>query len=382
MGGRYNPSHAYLLWSWRPNPNAGIAINEIIEKCEESVDDEGEEHGGEKGPSTVHHMKVSLRESYTGFVKKLVVKRKELCPACRGSGIGCAYAKRLVCGACGGDGRTVHLTRFGPLFRQIEVSCDACSGKGLIIDPRHRCAECAGTGHARMSRRLTATIPRGVRSGDTVRLEGEGDCGAGGQGGPPGDIVLNLAVATSDEQFVWLDPANGDLDLLRKHRLSLADALLGRVDFRTKHLDGRELHILYGGGGGGDPAAPPDAPIPPGTCFRVVGEGMPNPENPFLKGDLLVVFDVEFPRSPLSPAARRLADQLLISPSSPPPATEQGPQTTAEVYHLDDLSPQQRARWKAQASTSSMIEGACELNSNEAEALPRGEDAHVQCPQS
>jgi molecular chaperone DnaJ len=55
------------------------------------------------------------------------------------------------------------------------------------------CPACNGTGQTQTTRRYTVTIPKGVRNGQKIRLTGQGNAGA--QGGPKGDLLVEVRVA-------------------------------------------------------------------------------------------------------------------------------------------------------------------------------------------
>jgi molecular chaperone DnaJ len=57
---------------------------------------------------------------------------------------------------------------------------------------RNPCDTCLGQGRVRRSRKLAIKVPAGVDTGDRVRLSGEGE--AGRNGGPPGDLYVEIQV--------------------------------------------------------------------------------------------------------------------------------------------------------------------------------------------
>ena len=72
----------------------------------------------------------------------------------------------------------------------VQQTCPRCKGRGTIVkDP---CPKCAGHGRMRASKRLSVKVPAGVDNGDRIRLAGEGE--AGRNGGPPGDLYVEIVV--------------------------------------------------------------------------------------------------------------------------------------------------------------------------------------------
>ena len=90
--------------------------------------------------------------------------------------------------AFSGGTRTVRLPTLEP--------CTACGGGGRT--GAAICHECLGQGRTRGDKRIEVTIPAGIETGAKIRLRGKG--GPGRAGGPPGDVVLEVEVAT-DPRF-------------------------------------------------------------------------------------------------------------------------------------------------------------------------------------
>jgi len=138
------------------------------------------------------------------------------------------------------------------------------------------------------TRRIEAKIPPGVNTGTRVRMAGQGMPGAGG--GPPGDLYLVVRVLP--------DPAferEGD-DLKTTMHVPLSTMLLGG-EVRVRTPDGRTLALRI-------PERTQD-----GRVFRLRGQGMPRPNNPHQRGDLLVEAHVRLPER-LTPRQRELLEEL------------------------------------------------------------------------
>lgn len=132
---------------------------------------------------------------------------------------------------------------------------------------------------------LTVKIPGGVRSGQKIRLAGKG--GSGFNGGPPGDLFLEIRVV-DDERFSLED------DEL-KTTLSIApwDAALGTtVSLET--LDG-EVRLKVPAG------------TSSGRSIRLRGKGYPKKDG--TRGDLYAVVQIVVPES-LSDEERALFEKL------------------------------------------------------------------------
>jgi DnaJ-class molecular chaperone len=103
------------------------------------------------------------------------------------------------------------------LTLQIDDVCTDCGGTGL--KQRRICPTCHGPGRILRTKTLEVKIPRGVFSGQRIRLLGQG--GGGIHGGPNGDLYLVVNV-NSDERF----ERNGD-DLFVELPVRMYDLILG-----------------------------------------------------------------------------------------------------------------------------------------------------------
>jgi DnaJ-class molecular chaperone len=72
----------------------------------------------------------------------------------------------------------------------VEVECAACRGTGRHLG---LCERCVGRGRVQDERVVPVRIPSGSKDGARLRLGGQGH--AGGPGGEPGDLTLELRVA-------------------------------------------------------------------------------------------------------------------------------------------------------------------------------------------
>eukprot|EP00475_Leptophrys_vorax_P029742 TRINITY_DN4392_c0_g1_i1.p1 TRINITY_DN4392_c0_g1~~TRINITY_DN4392_c0_g1_i1.p1 ORF type:complete len:324 (+),score=82.14 TRINITY_DN4392_c0_g1_i1:1869-2840(+) len=138
---------------------------------------------------------------------------------------------------------------------------------------------------------LEVEVKPGWKSNTKVTFEGEGDQLQ--PGAPPGDLVF---VIQEKPHPVFQRKGN---NLIYKATVTLKEALVGAV-VKVPTLDGRKLKIT----------APDDVIVYPGYEMPVEGKGMPLSKNPSVRGDLIVVFDVQFPRQ-LTEDQRKQLDQIL-----------------------------------------------------------------------
>jgi molecular chaperone DnaJ len=131
-------------------------------------------------------VEVDLTAAFSGTKVQVRVPTRVACEACKGTGSADGKAAADTCGTCNGAGKV----RAQQGFFLIERTCPTCSGTGRVI--RNPCRICHGAGTVQRERSLQVTIPAGVEDGTRIRLQGEGE--AGGQGVPPGDLYVHVAI--------------------------------------------------------------------------------------------------------------------------------------------------------------------------------------------
>jgi molecular chaperone DnaJ len=102
-------------------------------------------------------------------------------------------------------------------FFSIQQTCPACKGSGQVI--QNPCDNCHGRGRVSKTKKLSVKVPPGVDNGDRIRLSGEGE--AGRNGGPPGDLYVEIRVK-SHKLF-----ERSGADLSCEFPISIATATLG-----------------------------------------------------------------------------------------------------------------------------------------------------------
>jgi molecular chaperone DnaJ len=131
-------------------------------------------------------VEIELTAAFSGTKTPVRVPTRVACEACKGTGSSDGQRAADTCGTCNGAGKV----RAQQGFFLIERTCPTCGGSGRVI--RSPCRICQGAGTVQRERSLQVTIPAGVEDGTRIRLQGEGE--AGGQGAPPGDLYVHVAV--------------------------------------------------------------------------------------------------------------------------------------------------------------------------------------------
>ena len=236
--------------------------------------------GAAQGASLQTTIRLDLTEAYSGCKRELHISRHETCDTCSGSGAK-AGSSSVSCRTCGGQGKVIQSQGF---FR-VQTVCPACRGKGTTIkDP---CTGCGGSGRVMKVVVREVTIPSGIDSGMQLCLRGEGE--AGTNGGPRGDLFVNIEV---DEHSLFQRDGN---DIMCRIPVTYSQVALGG-DIEVPTLSGRETLTIKGG-------------TQPGEVIRLRGRGMPDPRGGGRIGDLLVEIQIEVPRK-LSSEQEDLLRQL------------------------------------------------------------------------
>lgn len=131
-------------------------------------------------------VEIELTAAFSGTKTQVRVPTRVICEACKGSGSADGRGAADTCTTCNGAGKV----RAQQGFFLIERTCPTCGGKGKMI--RNPCRICHGAGTVQRERSLQVTIPAGVEDGTRIRLQGEGE--AAGQGTPPGDLYVHVAI--------------------------------------------------------------------------------------------------------------------------------------------------------------------------------------------
>src|SRR3546814_17602911 len=83
-------------------------------------------------------------------------------------------------------------------FFSVQQTCPTCHGSGKeITDP---CAACDGVGRTRKNKTLQVKIPAGIDDGMRIRSSGNGEPGV--NGGPPGDLYVEIHLQEQDRKSV------------------------------------------------------------------------------------------------------------------------------------------------------------------------------------
>lgn len=187
-----------------------------------------------RGPNKIHEIGLSLADVYHGKKFTLNMKREMLCGRCSGRG----GTRVENCGACGGRGFRMRGIQMGPIMSMSQEACAACGQTGQkVLD---ECGECRGRKTQERESVLDVHVEPGMQDGDRITFAGQ--CSESPQFERPGDVILVVRVAESEE---W---TRREADLIYTVEFSLAEMLLGWKRTLLGHPSGKALDIAWSGG--------------------------------------------------------------------------------------------------------------------------------------
>lgn len=228
-----------------------------------------------KGPDMVMGIDLSLEEAFSGVTKTISYNRELTCGICGGSGA----ESSQVCEACKGTG-SVKTSRG---FFSMSQPCASCGGSGKKVSKV--CSACRGGGKTIRTETLKVKIPGGADTGSRVKLKGKG--GAGVNGGPPGDLIIEISVKPHP-----LFKRKGD-DIYLDLPVTFGEASLGgKIEVPT--IDGVAAMTLPQGTQGGQ-------------RFKLSGKGFPSPKTG-VRGNLYVDIKIAVPKNLDSAAKEKIRE--------------------------------------------------------------------------
>jgi molecular chaperone DnaJ len=138
-----------------------------------------------RGADLRYDLELDLEQAVFGHSADIEFATLAECEPCSGSGAA-PGSKPVTCDTCNGAGQV----RMQQGFFAVQQTCPRCKGRGQMIS--QPCDSCLGQGRLRKKKTLNVKVPQGVDNGDRIRLTGEGE--AGRNGGPPGDLYVEIRV--------------------------------------------------------------------------------------------------------------------------------------------------------------------------------------------
>jgi molecular chaperone DnaJ len=218
-----------------------------------------------RGADLRYNLEITLEQAAHGFDTTIRVPSWDECEVCDGSGAKAGSAP-ISCPTCGGHGQV----RMQQGFFSIQQTCPKCHGSGKIIpDP---CSACGGAGRVKRNKTLEVKIPAGIDDGMRIRSSGNGEPGM--NGGPTGDLYVEIHIKPHD-----VFQRDGD-DLHYEMPISFARAALGG-EIEAPTLNGKASFSIPEG-------------TQSGKTFRLRGKGIKGVRSS-ITGDLFCHVVVETP---------------------------------------------------------------------------------------
>ncbi|MFH1520956.1 MAG: molecular chaperone DnaJ [Candidatus Micrarchaeota archaeon] len=213
-------------------------------------------------------IEIELEEAAKGVDKNINYSRSKACARCNGNGSEPGNNKK-TCNSCHGRGQVQQTRKLGPMAFYTVTTCNKCRGEGSTVEKP--CKDCGGTGKSSSKEHIKVTVPAGIHSGMSLRLDDLGEYGRDG----PGDLFVKVYI----KEHGRFERKEDDLFIEMPISFSKS-AVGGTIDVPT----------LFG---------KVNLDIPNGTkshtVFRLRGEGMPKLGRNG-KGDELVRVIIDVPK--------------------------------------------------------------------------------------
>lgn len=247
-----------------------------------------------QGENVGARLEITFEEAAFGTEKEVTAPRIENCAKCGGSGAA-EGSSPITCPTCRGSGSIRTTQNIMGMTMQSTSACPRCNGRGKVVD--NPCTTCRGKGKVRRSAKVKVKIPAGVDDGNSIRVRGEGCVGS--NGGPNGDLILEIAIGSHP-----LFRREG-VHVLCELPITFTQAALG-AEVEVPTLDGKVKYTIPEG-------------TQTGTVFRLRGKGIPVLHSK-ARGDQLVSVVVETPtklNKEQKELLKKFADSQEASSSQP-----------------------------------------------------------------
>ncbi len=138
-----------------------------------------------RGADLRYNLEVTLEQAAHGFDTTIRIPSWSECETCHGSGAKPGTSP-VTCPTCAGHGQV----RMQQGFFSIQQTCPKCHGSGKIVPTP--CPTCSGAGRIKKNKTLEVKIPAGIDDGMRIRSSGNGEPGM--NGGPPGDLYVEIRI--------------------------------------------------------------------------------------------------------------------------------------------------------------------------------------------
>ena len=244
--------------------------------------------GPMKGDSRYLSMSIDFLDAIHGSKKSIKLTIDKKCDSCSGTGAKSA-SDVVTCAKCNGSGRVTIQSRTPFGMMQRVGTCPDCNGTGKII--KTKCQNCGGSGYKSVDETIDINIPKGIQTGQQIRVQGYGERGS--NGGDNGDLYIEINV----KPHKYFEREGNDIYI--EVPLSAIDATLGTtIDVPTCYGD-VELKVPSG--------------TQPDQLLRIKNYGVESLRGS-TKGDQYVKVKIEIPKK-ISKEEKELYEKLSKSSS-------------------------------------------------------------------
>ena len=234
-----------------------------------------------KRGSDIHvRVLVSLKEIVNGTEKQIHYQTKNICSPCNGTG---SEEPMQTCRTCGGTGKV----QFARGFMNLTTTCNTCMGTGKVI--KVPCRFCKGKGYSIKNNTSIVNIPKGIKPGQRLKVDGAGNRDSGHD---PGDLYVDISYAQENFEI------HGS-DISTVIEIDCINAMLG-CDFSIKTIDGYRIIKIPSG-------------IQEGNKIKIPSQGIPVSINSNNRGNLYIVVKIKIPKNisnEMKVALERAREQL------------------------------------------------------------------------
>lgn len=241
-------------------------------------------HNREEIEEIIVTQELTLEQLFTGGDFTQEINRKCLCNKCKGTGSN--DGKNYTCKTCNGRKIELQMIRMGPMIQQVQKQCSGCNGQG-ISGNFPKCTICSGTKYIDEKKVIKYNIPAGSIDKQSIVIDNSGnelplDKRKNGKNYGPLKIVVIEKPHPLFKRYFSVKGQNNPANLLYQLDISLCESLTG-FSRNIEHVNGELFTIKY------------DHIIKPGDIHIVSNKGMPRQNNPILKGNMYIQFNVQYP---------------------------------------------------------------------------------------
>lgn len=219
-----------------------------------------------RGNDLVYTLKIDFMDAAYGAKKDITIDVVDTCTNCDGEG----GFDKTTCNTCNGTGQINSQTRTILGTIMTKTTCRDCGGSGYTF--KTTCSECRGKGKIKQRKTYSVEVPKGINTGEQIRMSGKGEPGT--NGAPNGDLYIEFLV----QDHPLYKRENSDLYI--DFPVTITDLVLGTTK-TINTLDGKiELKIPSGSQAG--------------DTLRVRGKGIANVHNG-RPGDLYIKLKLILP---------------------------------------------------------------------------------------